>query len=279
MAFGRLDPEKFAKQLPPVTEQTLQALLFDVDGTLADTEGQGHRPAYNLAFEALGLDWRWHSKLYRELLTVSGGRERVAHYLDAYAPPLGDHADEIRQDKAAWVNALHRLKTSFFRERLRTGNVPLRPGVARLMAAAAERGIPCALVTNASRPSLALMTEHLLTPGQLDAITVMLCGDDVAAKKPAPDLYRLALSRLGLGPEGCVAIEDAAAGLRAAVAAGVTAVAAVNDDTREQDFAGAALVVDHLGEPDLPARVIAGPAPPEGYVTLESLAALLPGNR
>lgn len=256
-------------------ESQLQALLFDVDGTLADTEGEGHRPAYNLAFRALGLEWDWHPRLYRELLAVSGGRERIAHYLDAYTPPLGDQADEIRRNRTAWIDSAHRLKTRFFRERLAAGQLGLRPGVARLLRAAAERGVSCGLVTNATRPSLALMVDHLLGDELEKAVTATACGDEVAAKKPAPDLYRLALERLEAEPASCIAVEDAASGLQSAASAGVPTVVAVNDDTRSQDFTGARLVVSDLGEPGAPPEVLAGPPPPEGYVTLNTLAALI----
>lgn len=241
------------------TEMALRALLFDVDGTLADTEPQGHLPAYNRAFKELGLGWQWSRKLYRQLLLLPGGRERIDHYLSEHAPELGSHRHEVERDRQAWIESLHRLKSRHFRERLEAGEVGLRPGVRRLMLEAAREGVRLALVTNASRASLEPFLEHTLGPELRGRVSVIASGSEVERKKPAPDLYRLALRRLRRRAGQCIALEDSAMGLAAARAAGVPVVVTVNADTRGQDFSDALLVVDQLGEPESPCRVLAGP--------------------
>ncbi|MDT0617244.1 HAD-IA family hydrolase [Salinisphaera sp. P385] len=251
------------------------ALLFDVDGTLADTEGVGHRPAYNDAFAEFGLTWHWSAELYRSLLVVAGGRERLHYYLERDRPPLDGQADAAARDAAAWVDAIHRSKTRHFEHRLAGGAVPLRPGVARLMREAVAQGCRLALVTNASRPSLDLMRRHLLPSDLQAAIAVTACGDEVGAKKPAPDLYSLALDKLDLAAHQCLAVEDAGSGLTAARAAGIACLVAYNDDTVGQDFSAAALAVDHLGEPDTPAARLHGPELAAGHVRFIDLAGLL----
>ena len=237
----------------------LRALLFDVDGTLADTEPQGHLPAYNRAFKELGLGWQWSKKLYRQLLLLPGGRERIEHYLSEHAPDLGRHRDEVERNREAWVDSLHRLKSRHFRERLRSGRVCLRPGVRRLMLETGRAGLELALVTNASRATLEPFLEHILGPELNAFVSVIACGEEVARKKPAADLYQLALRRLGRRPGECIALEDSAMGAAAARAASIPVVVTVNADTRGQDFADALLVVDQLGEPDAPCRVLGGP--------------------
>lgn len=233
---------------------SLGALLFDVDGTLADTEPQGHLPAYNRAFEDFGLDWRWTPELYRRLLRVSGGRERIHHYIEHFDPSLGHHDAAIDDDAAGWVRELHQRKTHHFRSRLERGEIPLRPGVARLIAEAGDAGVPVAIVTNASRPTLEPFLAHALGPALVRHIALCVCGDEVEHKKPAPDLYREACRRLNCAPERCVTVEDSAVGVTAATGAGVASIVTVNDDTRRQRFDDAVLVLDSLGEPGRPAE-------------------------
>lgn len=253
----------------------LRALLFDVDGTLADTEPQGHLPAYNRAFKDLGLGWKWSKRLYRRLLLLPGGRERIDHYLSEHAPELGDHRDQVERDREAWIDSLHRLKSRHFRERLEAGEVELRPGVRRLMSEAGAAGLQLALVTNASRASLEPFLEHILEPGLRDRIDVIVSGEEVKRKKPAPDLYRLALRRLERRPGECIALEDSAMGLAAAREKGIPVVVTVNADTRGQDFSDALLVVDQLGEPDNPSRVLNGAERDFEYVDVPLLRRLL----
>lgn len=235
----------------------LKALLFDVDGTLADTEPHGHLPAYNRAFRELGLDWKWTKALYRKLLLQPGGRERIDHYLQQHNPELGEHKSDVERDRGAWVEDLHQIKSKHFRRRLKSGRVPLRPGVRRLMLEAVEQGLQLAIVTNASKASLKPFLAHALGDELRQHISVITSGEEVAHKKPAPDVYRLACERLGRQSHECVAVEDSAIGLQSATRAGIAVVVTVNADTRDQDFSQALLVVDQLGEPDEPCTPLA----------------------
>lgn len=239
-------------------DMSLQALLFDLDGTLADTERLGHRPAYNRAFKKLGLQFRWGPKLYRKLLKQPGGQERLLHYLKRYQPELGEHQAAAEADPHAWTASVHDLKSRYFRRLVRRGRVPLRPGVARLMQEARTAGLRLAIVTSASRATLKPVLRHSLGPALLQQVELLVCGEDVENRKPAPDLYQLALARLGLAPHQCLAIEDSAMGLAAATAAGVPTIITTNDNTAHEEFDAALLVLDTLGEPGAPATVLHG---------------------
>lgn len=249
----------------------LRAVLFDVDGTLADTEALGHRPAYNRAFRKLGLGFRWGPKLYRRLLKQPGGRERLRYYVEHYHPDLGGQQAEVDRGLDAWVAQVHELKSKYFRRRMRLGKVPLRPGIARIMREARGQGLKLAIVTNASLKTLKPVLRYCMGPELSAEIEVIATGEEVAYKKPSPDVYRLAMQRLGVTPSECVALEDSEMGLRAAAAAGVPAIVTVNSDTLEQDFAQAALVVSSLGEPGAPADVIKGQMSGPHWVTVETL--------
>jgi len=250
---------------------TLRAVLFDVDGTLADTEALGHRPAYNRAFRELGLQFRWGPKLYRRLLKQPGGRERLKYYFESERPPLGEHQAEADANMDAWVSRVHELKSRHFKRYMRHGRVPLRAGIARIMREARESGVQLAIVTNASRKTLHPVLRYSMGPELAAEIAVIASGEEVRNKKPAPDLYRLAMQRLGVTPEECVVLEDSEMGLEAAYAAGLPAVVTINSDTLAQDFSEAALVVSSLGEPGAPTRVLRGELGQYPWVTLDTL--------
>ena len=190
----------------------LQALIFDVDGTLAETE-ELHRRAFNAAFAAAGLAWSWDQALYTKLLEVTGGKERIRHYIDAYgARPLLDDDS---------IASLHRDKTARYTSLVESGDITLRPAAASLMEEARAAGIRLAIATTTSRPNV----DALLRATQCEAdFEVIAAGDEVRAKKPAPDIYVLALQRLGLAPAACVAIEDTLNGLRSAQGAGLACI-------------------------------------------------------
>ena len=253
----------------------LKALLFDVDGTLADTEPKGHLPAYNEAFSEAGLDWHWGTELYRELLLMPGGRERISHYLEHYDPALGEHHEAVKQDASAWVETIHKLKSHYFEQLVESGQVPLRTGVRRLMTEARQEKLRLAIVTNASQRSLEPFLLHTLGKDLRAQVDFVVSGEQVKNKKPSPDLYRMALLKLGIGADECVAIEDSGMGLLAARRAGITTLITVNNDTRKHDFSGAAMVVNHLGEPDKPFRTLAGNPSIQGHMTPALLGKLL----
>lgn len=219
----------------------LQAIIFDIDGTLADTEANGHRVAFNLAFAEAGLDWDWDTELYGRLLDVTGGRERIAHYAARCAPALAAAANF-----PAFATLLHQRKSALYRQLLVNGRIPLRPGVAELIDAAAAAGLRLALATTSTASNVeALLDRHL--PRWRHQFCVCGYGETVERKKPAPDIYKWVLSHLELPPAACLAIEDSQHGLQAASAAGIPVVVTPAPYTRDQDFSGALAVVGGLG--------------------------------
>lgn len=236
--------------------EKLQALLWDVDGTLADTERDGHRVAFNQAFEQLGLDWNWDVELYGKLLQVTGGKERIRYYLDEFNREWERPADLDR-----FVADLHRRKSEIFSSLMVDGRIPLRPGVSRLVNEAKQAGLKLAIVTTTTPANVdALLQQYFPATGE-PVFDLIAAGDVVPHKKPAPDIYQWALDRLRLSADRCVALEDSHNGLRAALDAGLrTVVITVNDYTAGEDFQGASLVVDQLGDRSGPCRELEGEA-------------------
>lgn len=210
---------------------TLRAVIFDVDGTLADTERDGHRPAFNAAFAEHGLNVEWSPAEYGRLLRITGGHRRIA--ADLRARGFGDEAEEI----AARV---HRTKTDLFRALVLEDGITPRPGLPELAASLAEAGIRIAVATTGRRSWVEPLVARLLGPHPVE---VMVTGDDVVNLKPDPEVYVRALAELGLPACDALAVEDSAIGVQAATAAGLATVAVTNGYTRDQDFAGAAAVL------------------------------------
>ena len=239
----------------------LSALIFDVDGTLAETEDV-HRDAFNEAFAAAGLDWHWDRARYPELLAVTGGKERIAHFQQRAGLP---------QLQPAQIARLHADKTARYTARVRAGGLALRPGVRRLLCEAADAGVRLAIATTTTRANVEAL---LAAVAPLPAFEVIAAGDEVAAKKPAPDVYQLALEELALSPAACVAFEDTINGLRSATGAGLRCLVTVSAYGGTGPFAQAAAVVDHLGEADRPGTALSGPPLLRGVVDLAWLADL-----
>ena len=216
-----------------------RALIFDVDGTLAETE-ELHRRAFNHAFARQGLDWHWDRAAYKDLLRVTGGKERIRafHTRQWIAPALSD----------ADIAELHRIKTAHYAELIETGCCPLRPGVAGLLNAAKARGQRLAIATTTSHGNIDALLSQAMSPGWVADFEAVVAGDDVRHKKPAPDVYLEVLARLKLAPSECLAIEDSANGLTAASSAGIGVLITRSMYFRDDDFSAARVVLDDLSE-------------------------------
>ncbi len=246
----------------------LQALIFDVDGTLADTE-EVHRRAFNLAFGACRLDWVWNAPLYRELLRVTGGKERIASYIDRlHLPPTESRC------LLALIPEIHQAKTRLYRALIEAGEIRARSGVRRLMMEARDAGIRVAIASTTSPENI----EPLVTAGlgrqAMSWFDTIATGDVVARKKPAPDIYNVALQTLGVDPRCAIAVDDSAIGVASAKAAGLFTVATPNAWTEGQDFACADLLLGSLGDPDEPLAPADELRVGAKYLSLELLARL-----
>ncbi len=246
----------------------LQALIFDVDGTLADTE-EYHRIAFNESFANAGLDWNWSVSLYDELLGVTGGKERINHFIQLQHPDFAKEANI--SDLSSYIADLHKIKTIRYNQKLEQGLVALRPGVQRLINEAHQSGMRMAIATTTTMENVSTLIECTLGKASLSWFEVIVAGNMVAAKKPAADVYLAVLERLSLPASECLALEDSQLGLQSALAAGITTIITQNHFTRKHDFKNATLVVDHLGEPDLPFKVLHGNAYEHQYANLSLL--------
>ena len=225
-----------------------EAVVFDVDGTLVDSERHGHRVAFNLAFQEFGLPYTWDEDEYGDLLRVTGGRRRIDGYLARQGM--------AEEERSALAAALHERKTAIMGDLIDQGRVQARPGARRLLADLAAAGCTLAVATTGSRGWVDRVLERA-TPGVRFAVVVT--GDEVDARKPDPEAYVVAAQRLGLPAAGLVAVEDSAEGLEAAVGAGLRCAVVVNGYTAGHDLSSADLVLDGFGEPGRPARVLADP--------------------
>ncbi len=246
----------------------LAALLWDVDGTLAETELDGHRRAFNRAFADAGLPWHWDVPAYQRLVRISGGRERIAAFLtqvDGVAPP----PERVEQLQAA--------KQRHYNDLVAQGALQLRPGVERLIRSAAAAGLVQAIVTTSGRTAVQALLDRLL-PDHAACFALWVCGEDVPRKKPDPAAYARALSLLDLPAAGVIALEDSGNGVAAATGAGLTTLvtrSGASATEAPQVFAAAAVELDHLGEPHQFLTVQRGPACPQGWITLSYLQQLL----
>ena len=260
-----------------MTQSSRNALVFDCDGVLADTERYGHLPAFNQMFEEFGVLVSWSDDEYAEKLLIGGGKERMASvltpdFVKAAGLPTSPH--EQRELVATW----HGRKTEIYTEMVNAGKLPARPGVRRVVEEARAAGWALAVASTSAAESVRAVLEHVVG---LDAASdfLVLAGDVVPRKKPAPDIYLMAQQLLGVPPTNIVVVEDSRNGLIAATAAGLTCVVTVSSYTQNEDFTEAALVVSSLGDPDgEQTRVLANRshARPGAYVRLADLGAVLP---
>jgi len=217
-----------------------KAIIFDVDGTLADTE-DGHRESFNKAFAESGLDWNWDVALYDKLLKVTGGKERIKYFVESFLTGFTKP-----EDFEEFVKHLHKVKTAYYTAMLREGHIPLRPGIRQLIGDARQRGIRLAIATTTSPENVATLLQQGFGADSKRIFEVIGCGDIVPHKKPAPDIYFWVLKKMGLPAADCIALEDSENGLRASLAAGIRTFIIPNHYTRNQNFTGAAAVLDDL---------------------------------
>ena len=245
---------------------SIHALIFDVDGTMADTE-EAHRTAFNLAFDRYRLGWVWSRAEYRELLKVTGGKERITTYIHSLKPAPA----ELKR-LLAKVPDIHAEKTKLYSSVVGDGAVPLRGGVQRLLDEALSAGCRLAIASTTTAVNIDALLQTTLGTRGLEMFSVIACGDQVRAKKPAPDIYQLALNHLGLHAEQAVAFEDSPNGLRSAVAAGLWTVVTPTYWTEGGDFSSAGLVLPDLGDPALPVPgEPGGQLQSAGWLTFEEL--------
>ncbi len=220
----------------------LSALIFDVDGTLADTES-AHRAAFNLAFSEVGRDWVWDEPTYKQLLEVSGGKERILHYWKQVQPGMKAISASGVQDTVA---RMHELKTAAYERAVQDGAVQLRPGVLHLIEGASQYGLRLAIATTTSPVNISALLRAAIGPDWSHYFQVIEDASTAPVKKPHPQVYMQTLKRMGLRAADCLAFEDSSNGLRAAVAAGLPTVITPNSFTAHHDFSGALRVLPSL---------------------------------
>jgi len=246
----------------------LEALIFDVDGTLANTERDGHLVAFNLAFKELGLDWEWSNELYHKLLDVTGGQLRIKYYLKEFNT-LFKH-----DDVDSLAASIHALKTKIYVRLMDEGAVPLRPGVERLFSEAREAGLRLAIATTTTPANVDALIANTLGKDALDWFEVIGAGDVVPNLKPAGDIYRYVLEKMDLNASQCLAFEDSHNGIVSATAVNIKTLITVNEYTDRHDFTGAITVLNNLGEPNKPFEMITGNHTDSTYVDVSYLQEL-----
>ncbi len=222
---------------------TIKAFFFDQDGVIIDTEKDGHRVAFNQTFEHFGLGAQWSVEEYHQLLQIGGGKERMRHYHHT----KGFDVSITPEEEDAFIKKLHAFKTDVFIALLENKQLPLRPGVQRIMREINQLGLTLAVTTTSNQRAAKAVAEGMLADIDFDFI---IAGDMVSKKKPDPEIYLMALEKSGLQPEECIVIEDSHNGVSAAKAAGIPVVATTNFYTENEDLSTADLIVTCLGDPD-----------------------------
>ena len=253
----------------------LDALIFDCDGVLAETERDGHRVAFNRAFLKIGLPIEWSVEEYGDLVRIGGGKERLRAWFKAHCDTL----PAICEDES-FIQELHAEKTRIFMQMSEMGELPVRDGILRLFDEAAAAGLVLCVCSTAQEQSVRALVRAIMGEARLARFNALFAGDVVQRKKPAPDIYQLALDRFSLDPERCFVVEDSGIGLQAAKSAGMHCLVTVSDYTAHDDFTGADLVVSSLGDPGRPAIRILSPESRlsetiRDFVRLNDLCALI----
>ena len=251
----------------------LKAIIFDVDGTLANTEHDGHLKAFNDAFDFFELDWYWDSELYGELLSVSGGKERLNHFIQKYNPKL---KKLLIQDDIAEI---HKKKTDIFISKIIDGYISLRVGVKRLINDALDNNIRLAIATTTSYENVKAILVSALGEEALNNFEIIAAGDIVDNKKPSPEIYNYVLKKMNLKAKDCIAIEDSEIGYNASTAAGLRTLVTLSEYTMTKNFEGALVVLDHLGEENQPFQIINGSLSSHTMVSVDYIKELYERTR
>jgi HAD superfamily hydrolase (TIGR01509 family) len=248
----------------------LKAVIFDVDGTIAETESYGHRVAFNRAFSSAGLNIELDIPTYGSYLKIGGGKERLRKLLSDKITGL----DKVNKEEL--ITYIHNLKTCFYNEIVLSGELSLRPGVKRIIEEALSEGIKLAVASTSNEKSVNTLLDSLLGAEVKNKFSVVLAGDVVKNKKPDPEIYSLAAAKLGIQPSECVSIEDSGIGVASSKAAGIRCIVTVSDYCKEENFESADLVVDFLGEPDCkPVKKILNPHRLDfGYINIDTIKGL-----
>ena len=247
----------------------LKAFIFDVDGTLADTERDGHRVAFNQAFDELGINWNWDVETYGKLLAVTGGKERMKYYATDFL-----NNENLPENLDAIIPDIHQAKTRHYMELLSTGAIPLRPGVERLIHEARERDFRISIATTTTPENVTSLLEHTLGKESIAWFEVIAAGDIVPAKKPAGDIYDYTLKEMKLDADECIAFEDSHNGILSSLDANLDTIITINDYTKDHDFSGARIVLDQMGEPDNAFTILQGEANGYSYLNCDMITEL-----
>ena len=244
----------------------LKALIFDVDGTLANTE-EAHRQAFNYSFQQAGLEWNWDVALYTKLLKVTGGKERIRFYVEDFLN------QEIDQDK---VIALHLAKNDRYQSVVLDNQLPLRPGVKRIIEQARAQKMTIAIATTTSPGNVNNLVKACFGEEALGWFSIIAEGELVPVKKPKPDVYEYVLDHLKLSAEECIAFEDSYNGVKAATCINIPTLITLNNYTAEDDFSGAMMVLDSLGNEAEPCKILSTEIDTKikGMVNMDTLVAM-----
>lgn len=219
----------------------IKAFFFDQDGVIIDTERDGHRVSFNKTFKEFGFNFEWNEEEYHELLQIGGGKERITHYLNT----KGFRIPVKKEDQEELIKSLHKRKTEIFMKMLEADELPLRPGILRIMREINQLDLKLGICTTSAVKTATLISEKLLTGVAFDFI---IAGDMVKKKKPDPEIYLLAMEKLGLKPDECVVIEDSEIGTKAAKQAGCYVLCTINDYTKDEDLSNADIIINNLGD-------------------------------
>jgi HAD superfamily hydrolase (TIGR01509 family) len=260
-----------------------KALIFDCDGVLGDTERFGHLPAFNAMWRELGVPWQWSEREYGRKLKIGGGKERMAsNFAESGYLELWPDAPRDEETRKQTLIRWHKRKSELYKEIIASGRIPGRPGVKRISEEALDAGWTLAVASTSAPESVAAVLRHAMGEETAQRFSLVLAGDCVKAKKPAPDIYLLAAEKLGVAPEACVVVEDSQNGVEAAAAAYMRCVVTISSYTAEEDFSKAAIVLTTLGDPGGEKCVVRenrSAAKPGDWFTVADLDAVLTGAK